>query len=33
MARETARPAPTEPPPSPIENVVEIAADYGIQFG
>jgi mannose-6-phosphate isomerase-like protein (cupin superfamily) len=25
--------APTDPPQSPIENVVELAVDYGIQFG
>jgi len=25
--------APTKAPPSPIENVVELAADYGIEFG
>jgi mannose-6-phosphate isomerase-like protein (cupin superfamily) len=25
--------APIRPPPSPVQNVVELAADYGIQFG
>jgi quercetin dioxygenase-like cupin family protein len=25
--------APTSPPPSPVQNVVELAGDYGIQFG
>jgi hypothetical protein len=25
--------APTEPPPAVVQNVFELASDYGIQFG
>ena len=33
VAAQAGAAAPTTPPPSPIQNVVELAADYGIQFG
>ena len=33
VAAPAGAPAPTTPPPSPIQNVVELAADDGIQLG